>query len=194
MAIAAFVLSLMAFVLISVPLGIAALVRIRRSGARGKVFAILSLVISGLWLLFIGVVIAVAVLIPSSPSRNSAGAVTAPLTVEADELKVGDCLVRVPSTTSGVRKLDVTPCKNPHRAEVFATFDLPSGSFPGETEVTEKADAGCSQRVPDVAAAADGDLDILYLYPQRVSWRLGDRSVTCMVVSEKKPLTGRLVP
>jgi hypothetical protein len=89
--------------------------------------------------------------------------------------------------------MDVTPCTNAHRAEVFATFDLKKGDYPGETLAAQQAESGCSDRVPKLKNADADDLDLFYVYPKKVSWALGDRSVTCFVAS-KTPLTTRLVP
>ncbi len=87
--------------------------------------------------------------------------------------------------------VDATPCTTAHSAEVFATFDLPDGAYPGETQVTSTAEKGCTDRLPTLPAGGD-DLDLYYLTPQQAGWKLGDRSVTCFVVSAT-PVTKRLV-
>jgi len=190
--VAAFVLSLMAFVPVAVPLAIVALVRIGRSGARGKVLAILALVISGLWALLIALIV-VAVM-AFTPDRDSTGAVSRPQSIGVDDLQVGDCLVEVPGTTTAeIEDVDVTPCANPHRGEVYAEFDLPNGRYAGVTATRRRANDSCDDRLPD-AVHERRDIDFFALFPTEDGWRYQDRTVTCIAISESKPLTGRLVP
>ena len=191
MAVAAFVLSLACMGIVAVPLAIWSLVRIRRTGARGRVLAWLALVISAVSLLILVAIVALALLVP--PDRDATGAVTEPQSLSVTDLEIGDCLVRVPSTTTATSDVDVTPCANPHRGEVFANFDLPAGAYPGDELVSERAGEGCDDRLPASAEKAAKDLEVFYLTPQRESWRF-DRTVTCMLVSEDAPLTGRVIP
>ncbi len=190
-AIAAFVLSLPAVLLLSVPFGFVALSRIKRSGQGGRGLAIAALAISAVWALLIA--LAVVGNLVDDPKRDTSGAVTKPATAEVNDLKVGDCLVDAPQESDNVGDMGVTPCTNAHRAEVFATFDLKKGDYPGETLAAQQAESGCSDRVPKLKNAVADDLDLFYVYPKKVSWALGDRSVTCFVAS-KTPLTTRLVP
>ncbi len=190
-AIAAFVLSLFSGIVLSVIFGFVALSRIKRSGQGGRGLAIAALAISAVWVLIWALIIVGAV--ASKPTRDTTGAVTKPATAEVDDLKVGDCLVDAPKESDNVRGMGVTPCTTPHRAEVFATFDLKKGDYPGETLAASQAEAGCGDRVPKLTGPDPDDLDLFYVFPKKASWALGDRTVTCFVAF-KTPLTKRLVP
>ncbi len=190
-AIAAFVLSIIGGVLLSVVFGFVALSRIKRSGQGGRGLAIAALVISAVWVVVLAVLVAIAV--AAGPARDTGGAVTKPTSLDVGDLKTGDCLVAIPADTSDVSDVDVTPCTNAHRAEVFATFDLPSGDYPGLTQARQLADDGCSERTPTISTTAGGKLDLYYVYPQKASWSLGDRSVTCFVATST-PVTSKIVP
>ncbi len=135
----------------------------------------------------------VAIGIAAGPSRDTTGAVTRPTSLDVGDLETGDCLVAIPADTSSVSDVDVTPCTNAHRAEVFATFDLPSGDYPGVPRARQLADDGCSERTPTISTTAGGELDMYYVYPQKASWSLGDRSVTCFVATTT-PVTSKIVP
>ena len=129
----------------------------------------------------------------SAPARDSTGAVREPGRVDVTDLKPGDCLVAIPEDTSDVSAVDATPCTNAHRVEVFATFDLPGGEYPGVSQARQLADDGCGRRVPTIGSTAGGKLDLYYVYPQKRSWSLGDRSVTCFVATST-PVTSKIVP
>jgi Septum formation/Domain of unknown function (DUF4190) len=189
-AIAAFVLSLLGGVLLSVIFGILALRRIRRTGQGGRGLAIAALVISGVWVVLVGALIVVG--LAGSAGRDQTGTVTKAGSVSADDLKQGDCLRTVPGDEE-VTSVDVTPCTSAHRAEVYAVFDLPAGSYPGDAKVEKLADQGCAARTPDLTGSSTKNLEAAYLYPRRAQWQLGDRSVTC-IVSSPTDLTSKLVP
>ncbi len=190
-AIAAFVLSLPAVIPLAVIFGVLALSRIKRTGQGGRGLAIAALAVSAVWALLL--TLATVGALAGAPERDTSGAVTKPATAEVNDLKVGDCLVDTPQESDNVRDMGVTPCTTAHRAEVFATFDLKKGDYPGEDAAAQQAEAGCGDRVPELKGVQADDLDLFYVYPKKVSWALGDRSVTCFVAS-KTPLTTRIVP
>ncbi len=193
-AIAGFVLSLVGGILLSVIFAVLALTRIRRSGQGGKGLAIAALAISAAWVLII--LIGVVALIASGPERGDTGAVTEPGRVSPVDLKVGDCTKSQPAEGE-VDDIEVTPCTTPHVGEVYAVFELPAGDFPGQTAVEQAAEKGCDDRIPaalEDAGADVGRLSAFYVYPQRANWLFGDRTVTCLVVSEEGPLTAPLLP
>ncbi len=189
-AIAAFVLSLLGGVLLSVIFGIVALSRIRRSGQRGRGLAIASLIISGIWV----VLVALAFLATTSaaPSRNTAGALRSPASVAVSDLKVGDCLVAIPDASSEVSEVAATPCTSAHRAEVYATFKLTDGGYPGKQQAHQLALDGCTTRAPAPGTTAGGQIDLYFVYPQQDSWNRGDHSVTCFG-AVALPVTSRIV-
>lgn len=109
---------------------------------------------------------------------------------QAPTAEIGDCL----DTTAlgGLQEIPTVPCDDPHDAQVFHTFDLPGGDYPGDEEVIEAADAGCVAAFEAYIgeAADESALDIWYLTPPEQGWvSAGDREVICLAVADE-PATG----
>ncbi len=103
-------------------------------------------------------------------------------------LRPGECV------NPGANGLSVTvlSCATPHDAEVFATFTLPAGAWPGAAAVQQDAGSGCEIRLsnylnPQLATA---DLTQEYVYPNRAAWQAGERTVVCEVRAVSGQLTG----
>ena len=182
--------------LVAIGLAIAVLVRSRTPGDHGKGRAIAALVIASLVLL-LNVGYFVAALIEGfngfdTTERDSQGRVTDGGSVSVGKLRIGDCysepkLADLPDDGSegeSPASVDVVPCGQTHQAEVFAIIELGGGDYPG--------DAGVRRRLRDCLPAFEhyvgrpyrrSELDIIFFYPTSASWRFGDRSITCSLVS-----------
>ncbi|HEY0937045.1 MAG TPA: septum formation family protein [Trebonia sp.] len=100
-------------------------------------------------------------------------------------LKTGDCL------DSQGQSYSLLSCAAPHEAEVFATFKLATGTWPGTTAVAAAASSGCKTRLtgylnPQLAIS----LTSAYVYPDATSWKAGTRTVICEVRAPSGSLTG----
>ena len=100
-------------------------------------------------------------------------------------LRTGDCL-----NPQG-QSYTLTSCDSPHGAEVFATFKLAGGKWPGNTAVATEASGGCATRLngylnPQLAIS----LASTYVYPDAVAWQAGTRTVICEVRATAGQLTG----
>ncbi|CAM5452868.1 hypothetical protein SVIOM342S_02561 [Streptomyces violaceorubidus] len=195
LAIAAFVLGVLCFVpAVGLVLGLIALARIRKRGERGKGFAVAGSVLSG-----VGLVLWVLTL--------STGAVgdfwdgfrdAARGDGTAYSLEKGQCFTTPGGSLQGVTyDVDEVPCAQEHDGEVFAAFDLPDGSYPGDAEITRAADDRCYALQDGYAMdrwALPADVDVYYLTPTSASWRTGDREITCLFgnTDERDTLTGSL--
>lgn len=176
-AIAALVFGIIGGVLISVVCGIIGL-RKAKEGQGGRGLAIAGLVLSGLWvvLLIIGILLFVVI------GRGS---------VDATDVKVGDCITEIPDTTR-VLFVEVVDCAEPHMGEVFSEVTLPDGDFPGQAAIEayqERCEPALASYSPD--ALFDPSIGLFVLYPTEESWGRGDRVVTCIATSES-PRTGSL--
>ncbi len=104
-------------------------------------------------------------------------------TVEAVNLKVGDCMVDDPEAEE-ISDVDVLPCTEPHDSEVYAAMDIAAGAYPGEEAVDTMAQDFCLAEFQpyvgtDYSVSA---LDVGYLTPTPTSWTLGnDREILCTV-------------
>jgi hypothetical protein len=85
----------------------------------------------------------------------------------------------------------ILPCDTPHEAEVFATFALPGTAWPGTAAVRQQASSGCEARLtgyinPQLAIS----LAQSYVFPNKVAWTAGTRTVICEVRAANGQLTG----
>ncbi|MBZ6172302.1 MULTISPECIES: DUF4190 domain-containing protein [Streptomyces] len=195
LAVAAFVLGILCFVpAVGLVLGLVALARIRKRGERGKGFAVAGSVLS-----CVGLALWAALL-----STGAAGdfwdgfrdAARGEGTAYA--LEKGQCFTTPSGSLQGVTyDVDEVPCAQKHDGEVFASFELPRGSFPGDTEISRAADDRCYALQDGYAMdrwALPADVDVYYLTPTSGSWRTGDREITCLFgnTDERADLTGSL--
>jgi hypothetical protein len=101
------------------------------------------------------------------------------------KLKTGDCFdPRGQSYT-------LIPCASPHVAEVFATFPLAGGTWPGDAAISAKANSGCASMLgsylnPQLTLS----LASTYVYPDATAWKAGARTVICEVRASSGDLTG----
>jgi hypothetical protein len=172
----------LALVPISVACAIAALVGIGRTGRRGHGMAMAALFVSAAWVVMGTAVGTVAVLTHGFKK---------PVTVKYHEsavfkLREGDCV----NMRSG-ELVTVLPCTIPHQAEVFATFTLPASAWPGTAALRGDASSGCASRLtgyinPQLAIS----LTQSYVFPNKVAWTAGTRTVICEVRAASGQLTG----
>ncbi len=178
---------------IAIVLCVVALHQVREvpgSGQRGRGMAIAGLVLGALgtlvWvaLLTVGVISAVT----SEPERDSAGQVTNSSEVFVDDLAAGDCFSG--GRTDEIDLVTAVPCAQPHESQVVTIFELPDGAYPGEDEVIDAAEEGCTAKAdPLVTDSAYEDLEPSFIYPDSYTWR-GDRTVLCLVEAPTGTTTG----
>ena len=103
-------------------------------------------------------------------------------------LRPGQCV----NSGSDALNATVVSCARPHDAEVFAVFTLPAAPWPGASAVRVDADNGCASRFggyidPQLATAS---LTQEFVYPNKVAWQAGQRTVVCEVSATDGRLTG----
>jgi hypothetical protein len=106
----------------------------------------------------------------------------------ASYFKTGDCFKALPTTGADVT---LVPCSEVHAAEVVAVLMLPDGDFPG-TAVIDEYRSKCKQELLEYAPdAVQEHVGLLKRFPDERSWKMGDRSVTC-IATLNPPRTGSL--
>jgi hypothetical protein len=180
-AVAALVSGLVAAIPVTLVLGPLALIRVSRSGARGRALAITGLVLAGLWTVAAAIVAAAIITRPPPPKP-----VTLP---QVFSLRAGECLN---SGASGISGVHVVGCAQAHEAEVFATFRVTGSRYPGAAALQQRARQGCVSRLsgylnPQLSATS---LAQSFVYPGAGAWSAGERTVVCTVRSTSGPLVG----
>lgn len=122
----------------------------------------------------------------TSADRDGSGAIVDEGSVDAFDLRIGDCFDLGGAMTSGeggeVDSLPGVPCNDPHDNEVYATFNLDVAELPEEEELWMMSFEGCEARFQDFVGMdyESSSLDIRTLYPTPDSWSMrGDREVIC---------------
>ncbi len=193
-AIAAFILSLVGAILLSVIFGLIALSRVRRLGQRGRGLAIASLVLSGLWLV-IFILLGVAGSSGTTSRSSSTGPIKHAGRLNVFSLAVGDCFDN-PAGASTVTTVTALPCNQPHNAQIYAKFNLSGSDFnyPGTAAVTKLATNGCNARTGDVdKSLTTSSMTIRLLFPEEDAWLSGQRTVSCMILNPSSDLTTSLL-
>ncbi|MFJ4225493.1 septum formation family protein [Microbacterium sp. NPDC089695] len=108
------------------------------------------------------------------------------------DLEVGDCLPYI-EWDEDLYEVPVVPCDQPHTDEIYLTFDVEDGDFPGDDELTLIADDRCLAEFDTFVGYAyrDSELDFYYTVPTQGTWRWGDREIICIVYSYED-VTGTL--
>ena len=180
-AVAALVSGLVPAIPVTLVLGPLALIRVGRSGARGRALAITGLVLAGLWTVAAAVVAAAIITRPPPPRP-----VTLP---QVFSLRAGQCL---DSAANGISGVQVLSCGQAHDAEVFATFRVAGSRYPGAAALQQRAREGCVSRLagylnPELPASS---LAQSFVYPGAGAWSAGERTVVCTVRGTSGPLVG----
>ena len=178
---AALVSGLVPAIPVTLVLGPLALIRVGRSGARGRALAITGLVLAGLWTVAAAVVAAAIITRPPPPRP-----VTLP---QVFSLRAGQCLDSAANGISGVQVLELRA--GPRRRGVRDVSG--SGSrYPGAAALQQRAREGCVRQLagylnPELAASS---LAQSFVYPGAGAWSAGERTVVCTVRGTSGPLVG----
>ncbi|MEZ5410974.1 MAG: septum formation family protein [Acidimicrobiales bacterium] len=118
------------------------------------------------------------------PPRDSTGQVLAPTTVDALDIHLADCFNN-PGVES-VEEVMVVPCAEPHDFEVFHSFQLADGPYPGDDKVQDEWFKGCLAEFEAFVGTKfdESALDVSAIYPTEQTWNeLEDREVLCSVTA-----------
>lgn len=176
-------------IIIGVALAIFVLIDTAREGRdHGKAMAIGALCAAGAWVVAFS---AIGIyFLTAGVERDPEGDLLESGRVSTDDLTVGDCLPDPPRDGNQFF-VDVVPCAEPHRGEVFAVFEVRRYSSPDEE--SSEIDAGCIEGYKANVGAAPMDpiFEVFVLQPP--DRRSFDKKpvVSCLgYVAE--PVTGRL--
>ena len=184
--------------------GAIALAQIKRTGEKGRGLAIGGIVAGGV-ITVLSVIAVVALVVLAlfgagvaatsadpfdPPAESDDGGVTigpseqasSPRTPsDASTLPVGLCLDEVPSGI--ISPANVLDCAQPHTYEVFGSFFLSDGAFPGDDAIESSAYEGCDAVYPDYVGIPWEQSTLAYYYvsPSEETWAEGDREISCLL-------------
>ncbi|WP_051781708.1 MULTISPECIES: DUF4190 domain-containing protein [unclassified Streptomyces] len=196
-ALASLLSGLLCFPPLGVAFGIAALVQIAKRGDRGKVLAIVGLVVS---VVMTGALVFTAERLLSSLDDRFDGLsrysdVEGELT-DLDDLRAGDCF-NVP----GGDLIDERPvtyridCARVHHGEVTAAEVLQVPDDPESRAADRAAEDTCWKAQDEYAMdtwALPEYAEMFYYAPSRESWRQGDRALVCVIGTTDEEWRGSL--
>ncbi len=117
--------------------------------------------------------------------RDGSGAIVGEGSVDAFQVRVGDCFNDTYDSDDEYQVSDVpgVPCSDPHDNETYAVFDLSAESYPGGEAMGELAFESCFKRFESFVGRdyETSTLDIHMMYPSTESWQQEDREVICAV-------------
>ena len=81
--------------------------------------------------------------------------------------------------------VEVVECTAEHDGEVYHIEKLTDGERPSDSELDDRMTEVCTSTFEGYVGAAyeDSDLEITTLFPTEASWKLGDRDIVCIAIS-----------
>jgi hypothetical protein len=195
-AIAAFVLGLLGGVVLSVIFGVVALNKLRRRPQRGKGLAIAGLVLSAVWVVAIGALVAVSV--AGSSQRSASGQITKNGSLNVLSLRTGDCFQNPSGSqpaSGSVERVTAVSCGTPHDAQVISQLPVSGSAYPGEAAFHAQAVTGCQASLDSAVdkTRLTATMNLIWIYPESQAWSEGQRSISCVVVDSTADLTSSLL-
>lgn len=125
-------------------------------------------------------------------TRDSAGQIVEGGTLDAFEIKVGDCLGA--SEGGDLKSIEGIPCERPHQSEVYYAYTLPEGdgTFPGTEVIQDAADQACATAFEGyVGVPIESSVYVIgTIAPSEDSWTaIRDREVLCTLTQGSSELT-----
>lgn len=176
-------------------LGLVALPRIRKKQQKGKGFAIAGIALSTVSCLLIVLGFATGGFGEFWQGFKE-GMDKAGSSKSAFSLRKGECFDVPGKIEANTEDVDVVDCAKPHEGEVTGGFKITGyGKWPGDKALDGLAEERCQEinnaYTLDKWAVPD-DVWTYYYLPSSLSWRGGDRTVTCTYATDKDPFTGSL--
>ncbi len=125
--------------------------------------------------------------------RDDSGAIVEAGTLDAFQIRLGDCFDDPNYDAEEFTSLPGVPCTEPHDNEAFATFDVSYPSYPDEYVLAADAQEKCVARFEGYVGRdyETSSLDVVTMYPSKESWAQSDREVVCALYNmEGEKLVG----
>lgn len=143
--------------------------------------------------LLIGATASCGLLGGDDPKRDEPGGqITESSDADVFALQVGDCLNVADLNDPEIATVPVSPCDQPHDAEIYAEKTLPKGDFPGDDAVQAAAEEFCIPEFESFVGIGfdQSTLDAFPLTPLEDGWNMrDDRLIQCVVYTEGDPVS-----
>lgn len=191
-AVAAALLGFLGACPLGIGLGVVALVQTARSRQRGRALAVLGIVLSALWIAGF-VALGKNGAAPDGVARDDAGVVEGRGRIAVDRLRVGDCITGFEDGVE-IADIQVAPCSQPHRGQVFAIVILAGSDLAGDDEIGELASQRCQRAAAILPPRVldDPHLVLSWFQPLEQDWSAGDRRTACLMEAPT-PWTGSVL-
>ena len=115
--------------------------------------------------------------------RDESGAIVEAGTLDAFQIRLGDCFDDPSYDAEEFTSLPGVPCNEPHDNEAFAVFDVSYPEYPEEYVLAADAQEKCVARFEGYVGRdyESSSLDVVTMYPSRESWAQSDREIVCAV-------------
>ncbi len=166
--------------ILAIIFGIVALVRIRKTGSRGRAMAITGIVFGVTWT---GLAVLFIVLAIHATDYGSIG-----------RLQAGACFDDTQPHQVSTQVQFLSSCTQPHNGEIVGTFALSGSGWPGTSAVQRQASAGCAAMLGTVLPqyALGSGVSLLNYTPDQRAWSAGDRSASCVLIDPNARRTGSM--
>ena len=165
--------------ILAIIFGIVALVRIRKTGSRGRAMAITGIVLGVMWT---GVSVLLIVLGVHAASYGNIG-----------RLQAGACFDNTQPGQVATQVQFLSSCTQPHNGQVVGTFALSGSTWPGTLAVRQQASAACAAMLGSVLRQhALSGVQVLNYTPDQQAWSSGDRSASCVLLDPNTQRAGSM--
>ncbi|MEU6978451.1 MULTISPECIES: DUF4190 domain-containing protein [unclassified Streptomyces] len=176
-------------------LGLVALPRIRKQQQKGKGLAVAGIALSTVSCLLVVLGFATGGF-ASFWEGFQEGVDKAGSSKSAFSLRKGECFDVPGKMEEYTENVDIVDCAKPHEGEVTGSFKITGyAKWPGDKALDGLAEERC-QEINDAYTldkwAVPDDVWTYYYLPSSMSWRGGDRTVTCTYGTDKTPFSGSL--
>ncbi|SEC58443.1 DUF4190 domain-containing protein [Streptomyces sp. TLI_105] len=176
-------------------LGLVALPQIRKKDQAGKGLAIAGIVLSAVSSLLLVVGLASGGF-SSAWNGFQEGVDEASRSKSPYSLRTGQCFTDGSKGEKYATDVKVVDCARPHDGEVTGDFEVTGfDKWPGDDPIDQLAQTRCEAVNSSYALDTwkiPQDVWTYYYLPSSQSWRLGDRTVTCALATEKTSFSGSL--
>lgn len=182
--VAGLVCGILPTVVLGVAFSIVGLVRTGQRQRRGRLLAVVGLLLSVLWLVGFATLGAL-------DDHQQKPTATQAEDVSPFDLEVGDCFQQ--PTLTGQISVTTVPrvsCAASHNAVMFATVQPVFGSYPGVSALLDEAVNLCRPKAISYLGRPPGRLHLAALVPHEAAWNLGLQTASCVLYDADHPFKG----